>query len=183
MNLIKNSGSFKKLLLITPLLFIVILGVINTHYISKSSRLSRELDDQKTDYDKFSKANAELKNSYTKLQNDYVRLKNDLEAVNLERDNARAQARELLKDRDRVKELEQSLEGTKKDLEEVKKEKQDLIDRSVELQGQVNDLETTQKQLVAEKEQLAQTLEAERDKSGIKRIQDANASLKKITMI
>jgi tetratricopeptide (TPR) repeat protein len=179
MNLIKNSLGFNKTLFILILLVIIFLGGINVYFVLKSSRLSKELNSQKTNAEQSTKENVALQNKYLKLQSDFDKIQKDNQAIILDRDNIKAQVRSLLKDRDSAKELEQNLEKSKKDLDAIAKEKQDLFDRILVLQGEIKDLQTSQKQLITEKEQLAQTLSFERDKNNIRKIEAENRSLKK----
>jgi len=144
----------------------------------RASRISRELKDQKLRLDGSHKETLEIKRGYDKIQNDYAKLNKDYEALNAGRDKLLLRIKGLLAESERKKELEASLESTKKDMQLLEKAKQVILDQNLSLKEQIKDLETIQRQILKEKEQLQETIEKERDKSGVNKLEQENISLK-----
>ena len=114
----------------------------------------------------------ELKDSYDKLQKDF-------QAISMDRDNLIAQAKLLLQDRGKVKELEDALAKAQSDKELAAKAQEDALNRIKELEDKNAEFENTQGRLYNEKKQLEEVLAKERDKSGIKKLQDDKLALQK----
>lgn len=179
MNQNKKSLSGKIIIFIGLIIILIIFALFGIFFVIRADKLSAQLKSQKSNYEKIDKENLENKNNYNKVKEDNAKLQLELQRVAQEKDAAAAQVRNLLPDRQRVHELEDSLAKIKKDTEALTQEKQELLDRSLLLKGKVKDLETIQKQLIKEREQLKQDVVREMDKSGIKSLERENASLKK----
>ncbi|MFA5157426.1 MAG: tetratricopeptide repeat protein [Candidatus Omnitrophota bacterium] len=166
--------------------FFVYAGIISAVVLAaavffgvRANMLSSQLSSKKTECEKTDKENLEIKNNYNKLKEDNARLQLDLQRMAQEKDNVSAQVRGLLSDRNLARELEASVAKLKKDMEILTQEKQEFLDRSLVLKEKIKDLESVQKATVKERDQLKQDLTKERDRSGIKKLEQENASLKK----
>jgi len=176
MNPIKNLVNKKMPFFIVSLL---VLGAIVIYFGLKSKRASLELKSEKANYEQTRRENLGLKDNYAKIKNNYDKLQKEHQALTLDRNNLYAQAKILPAERERARLLEVSLEKGKKDTELTEKQKQEILEKNLSLKEQIKDLQIIQKQLIKEKEQLLETLEKEREKSGIKRLEEQAVSLKK----
>jgi chromosome segregation ATPase len=154
-------------------------------FVSKSKRLSLELNSEKTNLENLHKEISELKNNYAKLETDYARsgqdranLENKVQELTDGRDNLREQIKALLPEKDKVAQLADELEKIKKDLGFARSEKKDIIDQNLLLKEKIKDLNQIQKQIIQEKNKLNGDLETALAKSGVKKLEQENAAFK-----
>ncbi len=178
MSPLKNLVNSKIVIAIVTLLIIIAVGA--TLYLgSASSRLSKELKQEKSGSGALEKENAEMQKNLAKLKEENDKLARQFESISVDRDNLLTQAKRMLGDKARSEELSAALEEAKKDAATIRKENQELLDQNLLLKEKKNDLEMIQKQLLREKEQLAESLEKAKDASGIRRLEQEKAALKK----
>jgi chromosome segregation ATPase len=164
-------------------LLAAILGSVAAIYFGwVSYRLSRQLKNQENNLDKSSKEVVEIKRGYDKIKNDFAKLRGDYDALSLDRNNTFSRAKELLAENQRLKELKVSLEDTKennkKEMQLLEKAKQEVLTQNLALKKQIQERQTIQKQLLKEKEQLQEAVEREKEKSGVRKLEQENLSLK-----
>ncbi|HTZ11169.1 MAG TPA: tetratricopeptide repeat protein [Candidatus Margulisiibacteriota bacterium] len=147
-----------------------------------SVRLAMELKKTGSNFSQANKEKVELKSEYDKIKNDFAKLRNDYDALNLERNNTFSRAKELLAENQHLKELNTALEDTKennkKDMQLLEKVKEEGLEQNLALKEQIKDLLLLQKQLIKEKTQVEESLKKAIEKSGMKKLEDENSSLK-----
>jgi tetratricopeptide (TPR) repeat protein len=147
-----------------------------------SAKLALELKKKDKNFSQANKEKVEIKSEYDKMKNDFAKLRNDYDALNLERNNTFSRAKELLAENQHLKELNSALEDTKegstKDMQLLEKAKEEILEQNLALKEQIKDFQTLQKQLIKEKSQTEENLKKAIEKSGMKNLEDENASLK-----
>jgi len=176
MNLVSNLKNKNKILF--AILILVLLAGI-AYFTLKSSTLFSKLKNLNSDYEKLtqnyeklSRDNQELKNSYSKIQKEY-------QATSLDRDNMVAQARGLLVDRERARELEAEVLRLKADIEAQAKEKQAIVNQNLGDKDGINRIVAEKEQLIREKAQLMEALAKEKDNYTLKKLTQENAGLQR----
>ncbi|MDD5255234.1 MAG: tetratricopeptide repeat protein [Candidatus Omnitrophica bacterium] len=151
-----------------------------------NSKLKSDLDNRVQSLAKATAAGAELDNALRKVKTEYTDLQKKLEEITAQRQQLDVQVKGLLSDRDLARKLEGERETLKADKEIVQKQKEAAEKARLELDAQIaalkdkiRGLETVQVQLYKEKEQVAASLTELRDKTGVKKLEDENAALKK----
>lgn len=187
MNTVKGtSGKINRNTLLALSIIILVFAIqagTGVYFALKSKRLSLELKDvlgkQDARMREDSKVQLDLKNNYARIQNDYLTLQQSIEGLKNHRDKLVGQVRALLGEKERARKLGTQLGQTEKDMQALAQEKQDFLDQTLSLRAEIQDLGAIQKQLIAEKNQLEDTLTKERDKTGIKKLEQENLSLRK----
>jgi len=156
----------------------LLLITLNAYLGFRAHQLSLKLKNQGLILDNAHNETLEARKSYDIMQKDYAKLQRDYGTLISERDNLFLRMKGLLVENERKKELEVSLENTKKDMQLLEKTKEEILEQGLALKGQIEDLQTIQKQLIKEKEQLQETIEQEKDKSGLKNLEQENLSLR-----
>jgi len=158
---------------------LVVLVVINAFFVFTIYKLSRKANEQikerLSSENKFAKQNAQLEDNYVKLQKDFSALKNQFEDTSRDRDNLASQTGGLMAQKKRAAELDAALEKARQDMKLLEEKNQGVLEQNLKLREEKQDLETIQKQLLKEKEQLQQELDA----SGVRNLTKSNESLKK----
>lgn len=147
-----------------------------------SVRLTMELKKKENNFSQENKEKVAIKSEYDKIKNDFTKLRNDYDALSLERNNTFSRAKELLVENQVLKELNASLgdakENGKKEMQLLEKAKDEILEQNLTLKDQIKDLQALQKQLIKEKTQADENLKKAIEKSGMKKLEDDNASLK-----
>ncbi len=169
---IKNS---RKLVFIVLFIALAVSSAILALTTQKLSRQKKEqLKERLASEDKFGKENVELKDVYAKLQKDFAALKKQLEDVSVDRDNLASQTSGLMAQKKRAIELDAALENSRQEMKALEEKNKGIIEQNLKLREEKQDLETIQKQLIKEKEQLQEQLDA----TGVKALTKTNESLK-----
>jgi chromosome segregation ATPase len=167
---------------VTAILLFLAAAVVAAYSILHSRTLSLELKRQKGAFEQNSKETVEIKKEYDKIKNDLAKLKQEYESARSERDNTFSRAKELLAENQRLKEsrasLESSKENSNKEMQLLEKQRSETLEQNLTLKEQIKDFQTLQKQLIKEKEQLQVNLTRALEKSGIKKMEEENASFK-----
>jgi len=164
---------------------VIILSIISLLLITaniylgfRAHRLSLKLKNQGLSLDNSHKQALEIKKSYDKIQDDYAKLDRGSQALIVERDNVLLRLKGLLAENELKKQLEATLESTRRDMQLLEKAKQEILNQNLVLKEQIKYHETIQKQLIKEKEQLQEAVEKEKEKSGVRKLEQENISLK-----
>lgn len=173
-----------KMVLTVAALFLIF-ACLSAYFVFRNYHLSSDMKRQRSEIEKISKEGVDLKNNYDKIQKEYAQLKKEAEQAKTDRENLNTQVKGLLSDRDKARQLEVEIDTLKKakgiadtTLSTTENEKTLLAKQSQNLKEEIIDLQKIQKQVIKEKEDLQQLLVKERDKSGRKRLEDENNSLK-----
>ncbi|HNX81289.1 MAG TPA: tetratricopeptide repeat protein [Candidatus Omnitrophota bacterium] len=174
-----------KMVLTVAALFLVF-ACLSAYFVFRNYLLSTNIKKQRIEIEKISKEGVDLKNNYDKIQNEYAQLKKEVEQAKTDRENLNTQVKGLLSDRDKARQLESEVDSLKKakglvdtSLSTAENEKSLVAKQNQNLKEEIIDLQKIQKQVIQEKEDLQQLLVKERDKSGRKKLEDENNSLKK----
>lgn len=158
----------------------LLIGLIisNAFFAFTAYKFSRGMKEQSKERlaseEQFGKQNAQLQDNYVKLQKDFAALKKELEDVSVDRDNLASQTSGLMVERKRASELDAALENARKDIKSLQEKNEGILEQNLKLKEEKQDLETIQKQLLKEKEQLQEELDA----TGVKKLTKTNESLK-----
>ena len=171
-----NPNKIKKTVILLIPFFIV--ATLAIYFGLEKRKLLRELKNRESSFDKSNKEIIEIKKEHDKIQKDFANLQKDYASLSEEHNSLISRIKGLLTENERAKDLTISLEKTKKSMELLEKTKQEVLEQNLILREQAKDLQTIQKQLIREKEQLQETLTKEMDKSGIKKLEQDNLSLK-----
>jgi len=171
-----NPNKIKKTVILLIPFFIV--ATLAIYFGLEKRKLLRELKNRESSFDKSNKEIIEIKKEHDKIQKDFANLQKDYASLSEEHNSLISRIKGLLTENERAKDLTISLEKTKKSMELLEKTKQEVLEQNLILKEQAKDLQTIQKQLIREKEQLQETLTKEMDKSGIKKLEQDNLSLK-----
>jgi len=171
-----NPNKIKKTVILLIPFFIV--ATLAIYFGLEKRKLLRELKNRESSFDKSNKEIIEIKKEHDKIQKDFANLQKDYASLSEEHNSLISRIKGLLTENERAKDLTISLEKTKKSMELLEKTKQEVLEQNLILKEQAKDLQTIQKQLIREKEQLQETLTKEMDKSGIKKLEQDNFSLK-----
>lgn len=177
MNNLKPSS--RKNIIILVLILFFALGAIGISLLIKFQKVTSQFKSTKSGYEKLVKESQDSRNNFNKIQSDLAKMEKDYKAISQDRDNLLTQIKGLLADKNRLLELERILDKAKLDIEDLKKEKQTLLDENISLQSKIKEFETVKRQLITEKEQLQETLETERAKSFVKKMEQEKANLQK----
>lgn len=123
-------------------------------------------------YDKLTQEKQELEENYAKLQKDN-------QAMAMDRVNLINQAKLLLADVNRIKDIEAELEAAKAQRQEIGKEKEDALARISSLDMELTNIRTSLEQLQQEKKKLEDMLSREKDKSRMKKLEEEAYELAK----
>jgi len=171
----------------TIILAIALIFVTSSLFLAlKNHSLSQQLKDRGSSLQTERKENNNLLSKLQGAQKELAKVKKELEAANGDRDRLNVQAKNLLSERDKAKEVESAFEKLKLDKEVVEKdrelfikENQGLAKQAEALKGERDELETVKQQLIKEKEQLQQSLDQAREKSGINKAEGEKLLVKK----
>ena len=154
--------------------------------VVRGHALQQQLKTSKGDILTLSKESSQFKSAFEKAQKELAKVTGELDVASADRDRLNVQVKNLLAEKDKAREMEASLEKLKldkevaeKDRELLLKEGQDQATQLDVLRNARNDLEAIKQQLIKEKEQLQETLDLERRKSGIKKFEDEKTAAKK----
>jgi chromosome segregation ATPase len=176
---VKGSIIKKIILVIFIIVVAVVIAGINRNFSSKLSKISSQFENTKSDYAKLAKENQDLKAENSRLQGDFARIEKDFKASVADRENMLFQIKSLLPEKERIPELEASIENLKKQIETLQKEKQGITDNNLMFREKYKNLEAFKNQLLKEKAQLLETLERERAKSFIPKLEQDKLALQK----
>ena len=174
-------------------LIIIIVAVIAFYCGLSYAVIFSSFKKQKTIYQQVSKESEDLKKQNQGLSQDlaeltkkFSALQQEFKNVSLDRDNLFKQAKNMLSDISRLKDLEASVEktakekdGLSKQLQDVIKEKQEVITQNLNLKQMIRDLDLARDKLVAENRRLEDALAIERDTSKMNKIEQQSVQLQK----
>ncbi len=174
-------------------LIIIIVAVIAFYCGLSYAVVFSNLKKQKSNYLQVSKEHEELKKQNQQLAQDYSGLEKNFSAleqehknVSLDRDNLFKQAKNMLSDIGRLKELEGSLqkvalekEGLTKQLGDIIKEKQEVLRQNLNLKQMIRELDIARDKLITENQRLEGILAIERDTSKLSKIEQQSSQLQK----
>ena len=181
LNFLKRIITRKMFFLLIPLL---ILAESTLYFAIKDRRVSRQLKDQTTNYEKFNKETLELRNAYVKIQEDFKnlkgehdKLKNDYGALSADRDNLLVEVKKRFADSERLGELAAQLAQLKKEKDTADKEKLEVLNNDNNLKAKIKELQAVRDQLVKEREQLRVSLDEAKTQAGTRAVELENAKL------
>jgi tetratricopeptide (TPR) repeat protein len=176
-----NEGPKSRIsvLFIAAVISVFVLGAASGYYFKRFSVVSTQYQSAQSEFERMKNENKALKESAEKAIAEGAKLSKELKEVSQDRDNAVNQLNALAGEKRRAKELDLALEDTRKKLDIFTKDKQELIDQNLLLKEQVKDLILVQKQLLKEKEDLLQAIEAERSKSFVRKLEGEKIALQK----
>jgi chromosome segregation ATPase len=174
-------------------LLVIVFCAIGIYCALSYTVIFSKLRSQKSDYSKVSgeyeqllAANAGLQKKLDNLQRDYNTLQGDYKNISLDRDNLFAQAKSLLGERNKVKDLQAQLDKAKNQIDQMElerlgilKEKQAVINQNLDLKDAVKNLEAVRQKTIKEKEQLLEAYNRERDASYAKKLEDEKLQLQR----
>ena len=166
----------RKLVFVVLLIVLIVINAFFVFTIYKLSRKAKEqIKERLSGEENFAKQNVQLEDNYVKLQKDFAALKKQFEDVTTDRDNLASQTGGLMAQKKRASELDAALEKARQDIKLMEEKNQGVLQQNLKLREEKQDLETIQKQLLKEKEQL----QGELDVTGVRNLTKANESLKK----
>lgn len=166
--------------LLKPIVFIIIILVILSACFGLIAyNLNSKVKTLSADYDKLGKEKLEFRNNYVKLEGDYSKLDKDYKELSSDRENLLAQVKVLVPEKNRAKELETQLTDIKNKLDLLDREKEEVLNQTLQYKQEVAQLQDEQKRILEEKSKLEADLAREKDKSLLKKAESDNASLRK----
>lgn len=186
MKLAKLSLNKRELIIIIVAVIAFYCGLSYAVVFSSLKKQRSSYQQVARDREELQKQNAELTKKSLESEKKYSELQQEHENVRKDRDNLLVQAKKMLSDISRLKDLEGSLEkatqekdGLAKQLQDIIKEKQEVIRQNLNLKQMIRELDIAHDKSISENKRLEDVLAIERDTSKLSKMEQKNSELQK----
>lgn len=159
------------LIILVILISLSVFGILrSSQFYSKYKKTDSNLQKFMREFESIKKENAGFKEKFEKTEK-------ELKALSVDRDNLITQAKSLLADRARVKELEAELEKIKQAKELLDEESKQTNSENRNLKKELKKLSVSYAQKVQDKKQLEESLSLERDEVSVTKLEKEKLAL------